>query len=94
MAPEVDSGEVHDPKKADFFSLGVILFVMATCSFPFRVANLGDRFYHCIAFGDLDAFWLMHESTSDGKELPESLKHLITSLLSDDPEERPDFGTI
>ena len=94
MAPEVVSGEWYDCKKVDFFSLGVTLFVMATCSFPYLAANESDRFYRCIMDKDLDAFWEMHESISDGNVLPESMKLLITDLLSLNPLERPNFDTI
>ena len=94
MAPEVNSGERYEPKQVDLFSLGVILFVMATCSFPYRRAHESDQLFRNIVDKDFNSFWTVHESVSGGKVLPDSMKLLITDLLSIDPEERPDFDTI
>ena len=45
MAPEQNAMSLHNPKLADMFSLGVILFVMVNCSFPFKVACEEDATY-------------------------------------------------
>ena len=42
MAPEQLADEIHNPKKADIYSLGVVLFVMHSSCFPYRVANEFD----------------------------------------------------
>ena len=88
------SGNEYDPKKADLFSLGVTLFVMATCCFPSHFAHETDKYYYYIVNKDFDAFWNMHESFTESKVLSESMKLLITTLLSPNPEQRPDFNTI
>lgn len=35
MAPEIRESKVYDGKKADIFSLGVILFIIVVGIFPF-----------------------------------------------------------
>lgn len=44
-APEIKEGKVYDGMKADIFSLGVVLFVLAMGVYPFIDSDKNDLFY-------------------------------------------------
>ena len=48
MAPEILERKMYDGRKADIFSLGVILFLTVLAKFPFREAKEEDGFYKLI----------------------------------------------
>src|SRR5690606_18260206 len=56
MAPEVASGKPHNPKKADIFSLGAILFAFLRGSLPKRGGNpdLDKKLFLASSFKDDD----------------------------------------
>lgn len=45
MAPEIKQGKVYDGKKIDVFSLGVIMYILATGNFPFLESLVNDSHY-------------------------------------------------
>ena len=48
MAPEIINGKSYDGKKADIFSLGVILYYIVIGRFPFKEAKPSDYSYKFI----------------------------------------------
>ena len=57
MAPEIVEGKAYDGKKADIFSLGVILYFIVLGRFPFKEATSRDSYYSYIKFNEQDKFW-------------------------------------
>lgn len=51
MAPEIRQEKVYDGRKVDIFSLGVIMFILATGKFPFVESKLDDLHYHLLISG-------------------------------------------
>jgi calcium-dependent protein kinase len=49
MAPEVLAGETYDPKKADIWSLGVMLFIMLVGAPPVETASMADARFKIIS---------------------------------------------
>ena len=95
MAPEQYAKQLHDPRQADLFSLGVILFVMSTCSFPFRRATHEDEGYRLIQTGKYSEFWRLHEMIQDDTfSVPHSMRYLINTLLCHEPSDRLTFDDI
>lgn len=89
MAPEVHAGIEHDPKKADLFSIAVILFIMMTQHCPFTKAIPSDKYYKAVMGSDIDQFWQLH-SNSNGKqkEFSDSFKTLFGGMIAMRPEDR------
>lgn len=81
IAPEVASGEEAD-HRADLFSLGCLLYVMATGELPFRADSTMQSLRRVIE----------DEATPPCRltpELPAWLNELITLLLQKSPDDRP-----
>jgi serine/threonine protein kinase len=51
MAPEIKLRKAYDGHKADLFSVGVILFILARGHFPFQEALSSDKYYHSLMDG-------------------------------------------
>jgi len=87
--------------QADIFSLGVILFTLHYGVPPFTEASLTDRFYKLLNFkggagkdrkSALKFFLKSHPSTKElfaNNMIDYELMDLITSLLAENPNERP-----
>jgi serine/threonine protein kinase len=89
MAPEVLASFEHDPKRADLFSAGVILFIMATKHCPFIRAEGVDKYYRHIVNQDFDSFWKMHiKSNGERKQFSSEFKDLINGLFNVNASER------
>ena len=89
MAPEVLARIDHDPKKADIFSIGVILFIMVTKHCPFIRAESTDKYYRHFIKGDLEGFWKLHEtSNGETKTFTTEFKDLMSGLLFPIPSKR------
>ena len=82
MAPEILMKTVYDGHKADIFSLGVILFIMAQGTFPFNEATSQDYFYKYMIQGKHDKYF--KKTGSSG--LSDDLKELLIQMLSFDPK--------
>ena len=48
QAPEILSKKTYDGMQTDMFSIGVILFMIAVKSYPFKVASEKDKYYQLI----------------------------------------------
>lgn len=57
MCPELVAKKYYDAKKADVFSLGVILFVLAKGSPPFEVANINKDAYYRTLITKPEKYW-------------------------------------
>jgi serine/threonine-protein kinase len=78
MSPEQTLGKNVD-HRTDLYSLGVMLFELATGTLPFREGNV--PYHH------------MHTPAPDARtlcpEIPEALANAIALCLRKDPEQRP-----
>jgi len=90
MAPEIKEGKIYDGKKADIFSLGVILFIMVQGIFPFAEAKSNDYYYKLILEGQYEKYW---EKVA-GKRFSDEFKDLLLRMISYDPSQRPTIEEI
>ncbi|XP_072260695.1 testis-specific serine/threonine-protein kinase 6 [Pyxicephalus adspersus] len=83
-SPEVLQGNPYDPKKSDIWSIGVILFVMVSGTFPFDDHNI-------TALPKLQ-----EKGAAFPKDLTlnENCKSLVKTLLHYCPHHRPDIGAV
>ena len=82
MSPEQASGDLPLDHRTDLFSLGVVLYRMATGELPFR----GKKTFHILSA-------LATKTPADPRALnpdvPRRLSDFIMNLLSKDPNDRP-----
>jgi len=67
------------------FSLGVILFIVVQCLFPFAEAREDDYYYKLLLTGDLEKYW----QKTNGANLSPEFKDLVLRMVSHDPSKRP-----
>jgi MAP/microtubule affinity-regulating kinase len=80
MAPELIERRTYNGKQADVFSLGVILYFLATGYYPFIEASKNDCYYKNFANSDFQQeLPLMRDMN-----LSESLINLVANMLSYD----------
>lgn len=65
MAPEIhicreDPTLTYDPKAADVFALGVVLFALVLGRLPFEFALPTDKLYSLVSEGKWEEFWGAH----------------------------------
>ena len=48
QAPEIFEKKKYDGRQADMFSIGVILFMVVTKSYPFSAADKNEKYYNLI----------------------------------------------
>jgi carbon catabolite-derepressing protein kinase len=82
-APEVLSGKGYDGRASDVWSLGVVLFVMATATVPWR-STTQTHLFEEITQADYNV---------PGYLTPE-LRQLIQAMMNPDPAARPAIGEI
>ena len=63
MAPEIKEGRIYNGKKADIFSVGVVLFILIRGIFPFKEARKEEFFYNLICQKNYQEYWSKVEST-------------------------------
>lgn len=85
-APEIRKAHLqgYDGFKSDIFSLGVLLFVIRVCKFPFQVSASFDKRYRLIMYRNYEEFWQEFEK----ENLSNDFKDLINHLICYDPSER------
>ena len=87
MPPEMmvldrlEGDSVFDLKKADSFSLGVMLFQLATGICPFVRAVTTDKHYKYFVKNNLEKFWRKHKVTVEDADLCPSGTQEVISLV-------------
>lgn len=100
MAPEVLEKRPYRGTSVDIFSLGVILFTMATGTMPFETqASVDDSLYQYIVDKEYEEYWEAWSKSEEGKKcnkkfLTDDFKDLIVKLLSYNCKERPTLEEI
>jgi serine/threonine protein kinase len=92
MAPEIhacreDPSNYYDPKAADIFALGVVLFALVLGRLPFEFALSSDKLYNHVAEGRWKEFWAAHAAAvgkleSENDSLAAEFKDLFESLVT------------
>merc|ERR1719321_456759 len=90
MAPEITEQRQYDGRKSYIFSLGVILFVIVLCKFPFSKAEKDEYYYKLILDGKFEEYW----NLTSGLNISDDFKDLTMKMLSYNPEERPTIDEI
>lgn len=67
MAPEIHSARTnsalrYNPKAADMFAFGVVMFALLMGKLPFEFGNREDRLYNLLAEGKDEEFWSVHSA--------------------------------
>lgn len=86
MAPEIWGTESYDGRKADIFSMGVVIFTMVVGYQPFDIAKPKDKDFKLFLDGNLDQFW---EQMNEVNNLSVEFKDLLSSMLDPCPNRRP-----
>jgi serine/threonine protein kinase len=86
MAPEffVRNRIEYRGDHVDIFSVGVVLFIMLTGSFPFKTAESCDRYYKYIYHREFCKFW----ESKQASQLDDDSKEIIVRMLDPDPKTR------
>jgi serine/threonine protein kinase len=95
-APEIYnySNEGFAGDKADFFALGVLLFIMVFGVPPFTMATKENPYYRLFYRGpnSLKYFFRMHPTTKalyNNGELDQDLMEILVALMDENPTNRP-----
>jgi len=83
MAPEIGRGNYSE--KVDYFSSGVILFILLSGFPPFRQTNGDDWWFEKIMSGRWNLFWQAHERKA---QFSASAKQLIQGMLAAEADDR------
>lgn len=94
MAPEILERLPYRGVQTDIFSCGIIMFILVTGRPPFRTALKNDPHYRLIVDKNLEKFWSIHLGYKNTPEIPESLRDLLSKMLSYCPSERPGIENI
>lgn len=95
MAPEIcllQPGQVYNEAKADIWSLGVILYVMRCCAYPFGHDGRGGERTDIVFARAMRRRW-KNPGQLESK-CSSSLQDLIKAMLSVEPEKRPTMAEI
>ncbi|CAD7079305.1 unnamed protein product [Hermetia illucens] len=87
VAPEILRGERYNPKAADMWSLGVVIFVMLNKALPFE-----ENDKHSLQNAQVQRKWKFRSRVVD--VLSGEVKDLVTELLDPEPGKRPEVGNV
>jgi carbon catabolite-derepressing protein kinase len=96
QAPEIFNKQKYDGKQADMFSMGVILFMIVSKSYPFRMAEQNEKYYKFIYRNTPEDFVKYWKRMGDrfskkgikAELITEEFKALIFRLLCYEPKNR------
>ncbi|CAI2367535.1 unnamed protein product [Moneuplotes crassus] len=96
MAPEIINKDLYDPKKADLFACGVVLFNLVMGTLPFVAASPKDKCYNKIIEGDYESFWEIHEQSHHSicTKNYASFQDLFIKMVHPNVEDRPNLEDI
>jgi len=92
-APEILERRPFDGKKVDVFTLGVMLFIMCAGIPPFVKATSRDPRYQNLKTNKTADFWKEWQTVL-GFKFSTEFEELVTSLMSYDPNKRPELAAI
>jgi len=85
MAPEMFKNKGYDPRKADIWACGVIVFIMLAGFPPFQKPNTTDWWFQKLQSNRHALFWQAHTRNA---YFSESTKDFINKILQPDPAKR------
>ena len=90
-APEIFKSKCYNGVKIDIFSLGVILFDIATGHSSFKEAKYNDPLYKFIKDKNYNQFW---SKLTQVKNVSEEFKKLFVKMVAFLPKDRPSIDEI
>ena len=92
--PEMLENSKYIGSKADIFSLGVILFNLATGMYGFVTSKRNDIYYGYIVSNDSKRYWQKIDEHINISELSQEFKDLYIQMVSYNPSKRPELDDI
>jgi Protein kinase domain. len=95
-APEVINRRIYNPKAADIYSAGIILFSLKFHFFPYMEGNpIKGYDMHDILMNRQESFWdILISINRDCVNCDEEFKNLFLSMVNSDPSKRPSTDMI
>ena len=93
MAPEIHRKLPYTGETVDFFSVGVVLFIMMNKNPPFRKADNSDQMYRIFCQKN-ELFWAMHSKGKPVGFYSSEFVSLMNKMLAPNPCNRPSFEEI
>ena len=91
MPPEMNK-KLYDGKKADIFSLGVLILNLISGKQIFEIHK--EIVYKLIKKKEYEKFWYLVENGNINLKLTPEFKDLIISMIDYNPNNRPDISDV